>query len=68
MPVQINEVVIKAHVREPGEKGKGAAGGAGKGGGAGSGGSAGSGGGSKEEIIKECVEAVLELLNRKNER
>jgi Family of unknown function (DUF5908) len=64
MPVQINEVVIKAHVREPGEKGKGAAGGTGKGGGGG----ASSGGGSKEEIIKECVEAVLELLNRKNER
>ena len=64
MPVQINEVVIKAHVREPGEKGKGAAGGAGKAGGGGWS----SGGGSKEEIIKECVEAVLELLNRKNER
>jgi hypothetical protein len=55
MPVQINEVVVRAHIKEPNEKvGKNA----------GSGG----GGGSKDEIIKECVEAVLELLNRKNER
>ena len=61
MPVQINEVVIKAHIREPGETGKAAAGGSG-------GGGMNWGGGSKEEIIKECVEAVLELLNRKNER
>jgi hypothetical protein len=76
MPVQINEVVIKAHVNESGVKGKGAAGGgtgggAGKaeaGGGGGSGAGDGGSGGSKEEIIKECVEAVLELLNRKNER
>lgn len=59
MPVQINEMVIRAHVKEPGEKGekmKKAA-------------SASRGAAmDKEEIIKECIEAVLELLSRKNER
>jgi hypothetical protein len=65
MPVQINEVVVRAHIKEPNEKvGKNA----GSGGWAGGGGAVGGGSGSKEEIIKECVEAVLELLNRKNER
>lgn len=58
MPVQINEVVVRAHIKEPNEKVDKNAGLGGLGG----------GGGSKEEIIKECVEAVLELLNRKNER
>jgi hypothetical protein len=59
MPVQINEMVIRAHVKEPGEKSektKKAA-------------SAPQGAAmDKEEIIKECIEAVLELLSRKNER
>ena len=59
MPVQINEMVIRAHIKEPGEKSEkmkkaasvpqGAA-------------------MDKDEIIKECTEAVLELLSRKNER
>jgi hypothetical protein len=52
-------MVIRAHIKEPGEKGEkmkkaasvpqGAA-------------------MDKDEIIKECTEAVLELLSRKNER
>jgi hypothetical protein len=26
------------------------------------------GGGNKEEIVRECVEKVMEILNQKNER
>ena len=57
MPVQINEMVIRANIVEPDEKGKKT-----------EEKSSGSAGGSKEEIIKECVEAVIEILNSKNQR
>jgi hypothetical protein len=63
MPVQINELVIRANIieaNEPNQKNlehtnasqSGAPGGS----------------GSKEEIIKECVAIVMELLNNKNQR
>jgi hypothetical protein len=56
MPVQINEMVIKAHVTEAGEKAKqGPPAGA-------------SPAINKQELIKECTEIILELLNRKNEK
>jgi hypothetical protein len=58
MPVQINEMVIRAHVKEPGEKSEKTKKAAASQGAA----------MDKEEIIKECIEAVLELLSRKNER
>jgi Family of unknown function (DUF5908) len=60
MPVQINEMVIRAHVREAEEKGNAAA----------SAGSAGSAAdpADRDAIVKECVDIILELLNRKNER
>lgn len=54
MPVQINEMIIRANVQEPQENAaekKPAPDSA-----------------NKEEIIKECVEAVLEVLKHKNER
>jgi phenylpyruvate tautomerase PptA (4-oxalocrotonate tautomerase family) len=56
MPVQINEMVIKAHVREPAEKTKQTAP------------AAPASALDKAELIKECTEAILELLHRKNER
>ena len=57
MPVQINEMVIRAHVREAEEKGNAAA-------------SAGNAAdpADRDAIVKECVDIILELLNRKNER
>jgi hypothetical protein len=59
MPVQINEMVIRANVLENDEKGKQAddkehtseAGAI-----------------DKSEIIKECAELVLEIINNKNQR
>lgn len=58
MPVQINEMVIRANIIEAGEKkpensdashsGQSAI--------------------DKEDIIKECVAIVMELLNNKNQR
>ncbi len=59
MPVQINEMVIRAHVREAEEKGHAAAD-TGKGSTADP--------ADRDAIVKECVDIILELLNRKNER
>ena len=56
MPVQINEMVIKAHVKEAAEKTKQPAT------------AAPPSALDKAELIKECTEAILELLHRKNER
>jgi hypothetical protein len=57
MPVQINEMIIKANIIEPDEKEKKT-----------EEKSSGSAGGNKEEIIKECVEQIMEILNNKNQR
>jgi len=55
MPVQINEMIIRANVLEPGDKSapdnKPA-----------------EGDGNKDEIIRECTEIILEILRNKNER
>lgn len=55
MPVQINEMIIRANIQEPqmpqAEVKKPAEGGAGK-----------------DEIIKECTEIILEILKNKKER
>ena len=59
MPVQINEMVIRANILENDEKGKqvdnkehasetGAI--------------------NKNEIIKECADLILEIINKKNQR
>lgn len=56
MPVQINEMIIRATISEPDSnsnvqvEGK-------------SGGDV-----DKEELIKECAELVMEMLNKKSER
>jgi len=57
MPVQINELVIRANIVEGDEKGKEpeakpAAG----------------GDVNKDEVVKECAELVLEILRNKNQR
>jgi len=57
MPVQINEMVIRANIVEPQEKEKKA-----------EEKSSGSTNVNKEEIVKECVELVIEILNSKNQR
>ena len=54
MPVQINEMIIRAHVQEPQEKPAEK--------------KPPSSAADKEEIIRECTEAVLEILKHKNER
>jgi len=54
MPIVINEIEIAVEVTQN----NGAAGSA----------SAAVSGTYKEEIIKECVEKVMEILNQKNER
>ena len=59
MPVQINELVIRANVVEPGEK---------QDGGAPPKPDGGAGAVNKEEIIKECAALVLEIINKKNQR
>jgi hypothetical protein len=55
MPVQINEMIIRANIQEPqmqqAEVKKPAGDGAGK-----------------DEIIKECTEIILEILKNKKER
>jgi Family of unknown function (DUF5908) len=56
MPVEIRELVIKAAV----EPGNGASGAGGNG--------AGSNNTPGEEMIKTCVDKVLEILKEKNER
>lgn len=61
MPVEIKELVIRVSVSE----GAGAQGGQ-----QGAAGQQSSGGGSesKEQIVAECVEQILEILKNKNER
>lgn len=58
MPVVINELVIRANVVEQGEGGKAAPAAP----------SGGGGGIDKTEIIQECVDIILEVLNNKKER
>lgn len=53
MPIEIRELVIRATVGKEEEKGK-------KGGGMDE--------ASREEIVAECVEQVMEILRRRNER
>ena len=52
MPIEIRELLIKAHIEngktEGGEKGKG--------------------GGNQEEIIAACVEQVMQLLKEQRDR
>jgi len=57
MPIQINEMIIRANIVEPDEKGKKI-----------EEKSSGSAEVNKEEIIKECAELVIEILNSKNQR
>lgn len=56
MPVQINEMIIRANIQEPHEQ-KAAVQKSGD-----------SSSASKEEIIKECTEIILEILRNKNEK
>lgn len=56
MPLEILEMVVKASVNETNAAG-------GSGGGAG-----GQGEAKKDELIAECVERVLEILDEKKER
>lgn len=55
MPVQVNEIIIKATVSEGGEAAPAAGGG-------------GSDPSGKDAIIAECVEQVLEILKREIKR
>ncbi|HZE86392.1 MAG TPA: DUF5908 family protein [Puia sp.] len=57
MPVQINEMIIRAHIDESDEKEGPPAKPAAQGDSL-----------DKDAIIRECTEVVMELLNRKNER
>ena len=57
MPVQINELIIRANIVEPGEKAKQP-----------DPKSQASAGTDKADIVKECVELVLEILHNKNQR
>jgi hypothetical protein len=59
MPIEIRELVIKATVVQEGSSGAGAAAG---------GSSVENDVSPNEEIIKTCVEKVLEILKDKNER
>ena len=56
MPVQINEMIVRANIQEPGEQKaeeqKPAEG----------------GGANKDEIIKECTEIILEIIKNKKEK
>lgn len=62
MPVEIRELNIRVNVNQsPAEQDSQAGGG----GGAQQGGG---GGGDKEQIIAECVEQIMEILNNKNQR
>ena len=54
MPIEIREIIIRATVGEQLGGGKGTGGGAEKAG--------------QEDIVKECVEQVLEILREKGER
>ena len=55
MPVQINEMIIRANVTEPGNKPAPED-------------KPSEGGGNKDEIIRECTEIILEILRKKHER
>ncbi len=55
MPVQINEMIIRANVTEPGDPPAETP-------------SSGDKSLNKEEIIRECTQVILEILNNKKER
>ena len=55
MPVQINEMIIRASVTEGEKKDSDTN-------------DQGSGSLNKDEIIKECAELVMEMISKKNER
>jgi Family of unknown function (DUF5908) len=55
MPVQINELIIRAHVKEPEDIPKSSHAPAAE-------------QEAREEIIRECLERILELLHHQNER
>lgn len=55
MPVQINEMIIRANITEGDKKEPEAK-------------DQGSGSLNKDEIIKECAELVMEMISKKNER
>ena len=57
MPVEIRELVIKATIEQNGDAGSGAAST-----------NAGSNSSPGEDMIKTCVDKVLEILKEKNER
>jgi len=57
MPVQINELIIRANVVESDEKGKDT-----------EKKSSDSGETNTGAIVKECVELVMEIINNKNQR
>ena len=57
MPVQINEMIIRANIVENAETGNQSQPAA-----------PASSDGNRADIIKECVELVLEILNNKNQR
>lgn len=57
MAVQINEMVIRANIVETADKGTQAAAKP-----------SASGDAGRDEIIKECVEIIMEMLNNKNQR
>jgi hypothetical protein len=58
MPVQINELVIRANVTKSGDGGKAGS----------TNTSTGAGNVNTDEIIKECVDIIMEMLNNKNQR
>ena len=60
MPVEIRELIIKVSVTSPENTGAGS--------GNSSSGTNQSGNINKEEIVAECVEKVMEILQHKNER
>lgn len=55
MPVQINEMIIRANILEAGKKETEVK-------------EQGSGNVNKDEIIRECTELIMEMINKKNER
>jgi Family of unknown function (DUF5908) len=64
MPVQINEMVIRANIIEPGEQQE-----AGNTGNTAPQANTDTGSGvNKDELVKECAALVMEILNNKNQR
>jgi len=55
MPVQINEMVVRANINEPGEKKQ-------------QGAAAPAPIVNKDELVRECTEIIMELLKSKTER